>query len=535
MRITNKIIRTNSLENISAAKMSEDKLMKQMSTGQKITKPSDDPVIAIRALRLRSALTDITQYYEKNVEEAESWLDLTESAVTSLEDALEDMIEQCNKGSNKDLQSVDRQAILDALKYLRDEIYATGEVDCAGRGLFTGYRTGTKLRFEADETKYYEITETFRTSEIEDITYVKLGTGVSSLDKIDGSNFNAQSVAGTYDYAIDETDVFQSAVHRFRLSYDDLDVGNDIAVGGKAGVTFSYQKDGAEQEFTSGSVSLSEMKDAAGNPVDPYLYVQELEEAYGAPAAILIPETGEVILGNETYKSLSAAEGEISITYRKSEWEKNDLRPEHYFTCTEWPDGYGDTSGKGPTLHNADGIGEQVMEYDVGFNQAVRVNTMASECYTPDIGRDIDDLINLMEQVGNVENAVSELTKAKSDSNLSQEDREQAGRLLTSAQKAMTFLNEKLQTLFEASITKMQTHLNVAGIAKTNVGTRSSKLALVKERLMSQQSNFKDLVKDNEQADEAAVATDLKSAKFSYDAALMATGQMTENSLLDFI
>ena len=51
MRITNKIIQNNSLSNLNMNKILEDKYNTQMATGKKITRPSEDPVIAIRALR----------------------------------------------------------------------------------------------------------------------------------------------------------------------------------------------------------------------------------------------------------------------------------------------------------------------------------------------------------------------------------------------------------------------------------------------------------------------------------------------------
>ena len=50
-----------------------------MTSQKKISRPSDDPVIAIRALRLRSSLSQINQYYEKNIPDA--ILDLIQNAI----------------------------------------------------------------------------------------------------------------------------------------------------------------------------------------------------------------------------------------------------------------------------------------------------------------------------------------------------------------------------------------------------------------------------------------------------------------------
>ena len=90
MRITNKIISNNSVTNINRNKVLEDKINTQLSTGSKISRPSDDPVVAIRALRLRTNLSQVNQYYKKNVPDAESWLDITESAITKVVDIVSD-------------------------------------------------------------------------------------------------------------------------------------------------------------------------------------------------------------------------------------------------------------------------------------------------------------------------------------------------------------------------------------------------------------------------------------------------------------
>ena len=62
MRITNTMMINNSLANIAVNKNQLSTLDTQMSTKKKINRPSEDPIIAIRALRLRSILNEVTQY-----------------------------------------------------------------------------------------------------------------------------------------------------------------------------------------------------------------------------------------------------------------------------------------------------------------------------------------------------------------------------------------------------------------------------------------------------------------------------------------
>ncbi len=568
MRITNKIMQDNALSNINQNKVLQDKLSTQMASGKKIMRPSDDPVIAIRALRLRSTLSDVKQYHDKNVEDAESWLELTESAIVSVNNVLTDMYDQCVKGSNSDLNTEAREAILEALRELKNEIYATGDADYAGRGLFTGYRTSTKLRFEGDEKLQYSITEKIDKALMDDITYVKMDNGKNSIGEINAGNYND---AGG-EYAFQDTEVYPQTVHRIRLSYSGLDanvVPNLSYYSGPVNGPGTLQtipvtvisKYGQVIGNAGGDIEMGNPGDTVKvEKGDPYLMTMEgpklsatgdverdpgtgdvIMETKPITGAVFIPETGELILDDATYKALSSVrdyqstegvdEGKISVTYSKTDWKEGDLKPQHYFECVE------DPLGKNikHNMETAKGAKDQVIAYDVGFNQEVRVNTLASEVYTHSIGRDVDDLIGMLEQVGDVEAAVATLEGIVKDEKTSNADRIAAEKNLEAANKALTLLKEKMQVSFEGAITKMQNHQKDTTLALTNVGTRSSKLALVKNRLADQKTNFKDLVADNEQADTAEVATDLASAKLAYDTSLMATGKITESTLMNFI
>lgn len=547
MRITNKIMQNNSLSNINTNKVLQDKLNTQMASGKKINRPSDDPVIAIRALRLRTTLTEVTQYCDKNVEDADSWLKVTEDAINTVITILEDMYEQCNSGSNKDLTTTNRQIILENVEALRDELYATGDADYAGRGLFTGYRTSTNLRFEEDTQQTYKITEEVDKAALDDITYVKMDNGKTSIGEINSGNYT------NTDYAAADTDVYQETVHRLRLSYDALDAGMTPTITYYNGDARMAVTDPTASGYNSSTNTYKTVKvdtislyatdtDPAsstyGQLIDPYLAANKHTPA-SDDYAVFIPETGELILNDTAYNHLSATrdyaasgdvdESLISVTYQKTSWDKGDLRPEHYFKCIEDP-------AEKNIEHNYDAdADDQVISYDVGFNQEIRVNTLASECYTHAIGRDVDDLVNLIGQVNDVEASIAELEDVIEDTATSTTDKATAEKSLAAAEKALTFLNQKLQTSFENAITKMQKHMDKATLALTDVGTRSRKLALVQTRLASQKTNFKDLVADNEQADTAEVATDLASAKLAYDAALMATGKLTDSTLMNYI
>ena len=147
MRITNNMITGNTKHNVNGNKVLWNKYNTQMTTQKKISKASEDPVVAIRSLRLSTSLSHMSQY-KTNIDDAESWLDVTETALTNMKSILSDVRTQCVKGSTDALTADDRNTILKTLSALVDQVYAEGNSDYAGRTIFTGYRTSSNLTFQ---------------------------------------------------------------------------------------------------------------------------------------------------------------------------------------------------------------------------------------------------------------------------------------------------------------------------------------------------------------------------------------------------
>lgn len=552
MRITNKIMQNNSLTNINNTKVAQDTLSSQISSGKKIVRPSDDPIVAIRALRLRSSVTEISQYYKSNVPDAEAWLNTTEDAMKQVSDVITDMLKQYTKGSNEYLKSSDRQIILEQLKSLRDEVYATGDADYAGRYVFTGYRTETSLKFTEDSSDTtYRITEQLTADDLKVGTHVSTSftTQVQDTDEsgnpkvdtegnpvykkkdMDLTNMQEGTQADYKDVV--ENDISTHEYFRIRLSYSDCEEGYIP--------TISYGFDANGNEKTIDSNKMEEAKST--DIPSPY---DKMENC--ADKVIYLSDTGELLIGKDVYTALSELvddpltenvnEGEIRVTYQKSSFAKGDLRPEHYFYC-ETPgadkdfDVVDDNIIYNPKYltHNAE---KQVIEYDVGFNQRLQVNTTADECFDPAIGREIDDVVRVLENTNQIENVVTTLESMLSKATDSDKKKE-LQQQLDAANKAYTYAKENLQKIFESGISVMQGFLDRVNVAVTNCGARGSRLELIESRLSSQQTTFETLKSDNEDADLSEVAVQLTSAELTYEAALKATGKIMQTNLMDFI
>ena len=214
MRITNKIMQNNSLYNINNNKVKENDITTSIMTGKKVNRPSEDPVIAIRALRLRSNVTELSQYYEKNAKDAAAWLEVTEGALSSISgdsSVLVDLKKLVTSGPDKYKTLTDWQAIVTQIEQLADEYYNVGNVDYAGRYAFTGYRTDMSLSFMEDTSKKYEdIQDEFNASHID------------TSDRVSSTGEFANGDETTDPRLESHVELY--TVGRLRLSYDKLDI-----------------------------------------------------------------------------------------------------------------------------------------------------------------------------------------------------------------------------------------------------------------------------------------------------------------------
>ena len=160
MRVTNKMMTSGMLNNIMSNKSDMNTKFNQYATQQKIQRPSEDPVIAIRSLKYRSNYTQISQFLEKNVEDAYNWMDVTESALTQMAEVLGSIQKYVDQGANDSYDTIQRDSISSQLQQFKTELYSMLNTDCAGRYVFSGYRTDSSVCYlEDDSSRLYTITE----------------------------------------------------------------------------------------------------------------------------------------------------------------------------------------------------------------------------------------------------------------------------------------------------------------------------------------------------------------------------------------
>lgn len=495
MRITNKMMTNNMLGNINKNKVNMTNLEQQYSTGKKIQKPSDDPIITVRALKLRTNISELEQYYEKNIPDAKSWMDVTESALTTVNSILSKVNSYCVQGSSDTLTASDRSSISDNLKQLKEQIYQEGNTNYAGRYVFTGYKTDSPLTFSENmDNLTYHITEDIKTENIQ----------------------IANKVVGSYELSDVGTSTFTESptmneIYRIQLAYDDLSTNPPSEIG-------LYKKNASGQlelESVFNSIeTISASDPEAYNPADG--------------KAHYIAETGEVILSKSAYEAFQQADS-MKVTYTKTGFESGDLKPEHYFNCTMTDIDKPDQEELSYTKAS------QSIEYEVNYNQKLKVNTEASDAITHNIGRRIDDIISAVDEVTKTETKITEVNKRLGDASLSESDKTTYNKLLDQLNTELTLKKEVMQKAFSNGITASSEEQNKVNTAVADLGSRYVRLELTENRLSNQKVDFEDLLSQNEDADIAETIVKYNAANTIYNASLSAAAKVVKNNLLDFL
>lgn len=139
MRITNSMLAQNSLWDINNNLRRLDKAQQKMTTQSKIQLPSDDPIVATRALKYRNYVASMEQY-QRNVDDATSWMEVSESALGQLNEVMQRVRELTVQAAN-DTNSEERQKILSEVDNLKNSMIEIMNTSYAGRYVFSGFKT----------------------------------------------------------------------------------------------------------------------------------------------------------------------------------------------------------------------------------------------------------------------------------------------------------------------------------------------------------------------------------------------------------
>lgn len=508
MRITNQMITGNSLRNMQKSMTEVNKTTQQLTTGKKISQASEDPVIAIRALKLRTTVNQLQQYKEKNIPDAKSWFDITTTSLDNITKRIEDIETYCVQGSTDSFNTTDRGAIIDSLKQLKDMLYAEGNSTYAGRYIFSGFKTDRALTFTEteDTTKYsYDITQHFTSKDLDTKTAVWNGVDFSKVD----------------DYIADPDSYKQpnpEMIYRLNLAYEGISQNNN-----EGNPVLSITADGKTLDELNPSFTTT-----IKNPADAATYYEVDKNGIN-----IIMETGEIVFGENVYNALKAA-NDIQVDYAKTKFEAGDLRPEHYFDCMQYTvQSDGSVKPIQYTKHDE----KQAIYYEVNFNQSIQVNTEGRDIISEKMTNDINDLIYTLQELDFAEKAQARLKGMLEDVQYSSNEDavKQINKMLSDIDVEIAVKKENLQKTFSKNIEVFQGYMSQVSAMQSDVGSRMAKLSMVETRVKEQYASFKELKSQNEDVETDETIIDFNEAELVYQSALAATGNIMTKTLLDYL
>lgn len=596
MRVTNNMIMSNTSTNINGTKGLVDKRNTQMTTQQKIARPSEDPVTAIRSLRMQTQLSKVDQYYEKNIPDATQWLDVTETALTNIEDVVKSMRTLCVNGSTGTLTQADRNTILEQLKSYQQEIYSEGNADYAGRTVFTGFRTDKNLTYLTEDLESkYRISQNLSATSMEEYRYytntVDIPSNKTEVMALDAGGATDPSSA---DMTIQKSDYF-----RMRLGYDNIEAINSLSLYSKnvdgdiiwedtsetppksSPVTIDFRTIAVDGSITDNTAEATAPNGGiyhsmdinktfyttyTDSPTDPTTYTEsEIKKVYvfeneadwaswsktqttGTPPTavdrkfvddndiVIIKQTGDVIFGDKLQGTMQSDRSMINIDYDKYGFEKGELRPEYYFDCVD----ISDTDLKNWIYYDKTDEKGAYTTYDINYtvamNQTLDVNMEACEVF--DSGP-LQDMYDLQEAVNNSIKAHEKVDKLKAMMKLdTYEDVQYQEKLqawLDIANKEMDYYDDNLGKMFSSTLGKVDGYLSDIQLSLTKIGCTTDQLKLTESRMSDQQESVQNLLSQNDDLDLSEIILKYTAAYNAYQSSLTAAGKLTGQTLLNFI
>ncbi len=523
MRITNKMMTNSMMMNINKNKNYLSRLDEQYSSGKKIQRPSEDPIVAVRALKLRTNLSELNQYYERNIPDAKSWMDVTESALDNINEILTKINTDCVEGSNDPLEASDRNSIVQRLVQYKKQIYQEGNSNYAGRYVFTGYKTDSSLSFtEYKDNLDYSITEKISGNDIDRVSKV--------LNEYKLSDYSATPPLNTFSTAPEMVEV-----NRIRLAYEKLDAVDPSKVSIEYSVKDPTTGDVTNTVINTTGTTIT-VTDSAGtvttttNANKITLKTSTDADTYkpGVDDIFLNTDTGEILLGSNMYNNFRVNE-DFKVSYMKTEFYEGDLKPEHYFDCKV-------KDNKKPELGEINYTKQdQQIQYEINFNQKLSINTQASDAIQHDIGRNIDEVVKAVEDVIATEKKIAEVEEMLKSSTLTGNQKESLESLKEKLNTTKVLKEKIMHDAFAKGNTASKEQQETLNVAVSNHGSRYVRLQLTESRLSDQQVDYEDLLSTNEDVDLVDTYIKLNSAETVYNASLSSAAKIVKNTLLDFI
>jgi len=121
-----------------------DQLQNQLSSGHRISRPSDDPVGIQNALHLKSNISSVEQW-KSNADSALGYMNTTDSTLGDLTSMLQRVRELTVQGANGTLATADKEAIAKEVDQISKQLVMLANTQVGSKYIFSGTATDKEL------------------------------------------------------------------------------------------------------------------------------------------------------------------------------------------------------------------------------------------------------------------------------------------------------------------------------------------------------------------------------------------------------
>lgn len=143
VRVTQSMLSTNMLRNLNNSYTKMSKYQDMLTSGRNFARPSDDPVAAVKGMNYRVQLDKVNQF-QRNLNEADGWLDTTDTSLDQVGTALHRVKELVVQAANDTNTADDRSKIKQEIDQIREQILDVGNTQYGGKYIFSGTKTLTQ-------------------------------------------------------------------------------------------------------------------------------------------------------------------------------------------------------------------------------------------------------------------------------------------------------------------------------------------------------------------------------------------------------
>ncbi|WP_079527217.1 flagellar hook-associated protein FlgL [Halobacillus hunanensis] len=140
MRVTQGMLTSNMLRNLSNSYSQMGKYQEQLYTGKKISQPSDDPVVAMKGINYRSQLSEVQQY-KRNIGTVHNWTDNSDAALDKATQAMQRIRELTVQASNGTYEDGQRANIAKEIRQLKEHLGTIANTKVNDKYIFNGANT----------------------------------------------------------------------------------------------------------------------------------------------------------------------------------------------------------------------------------------------------------------------------------------------------------------------------------------------------------------------------------------------------------